>query len=686
MKWKAEIQECKEVLADEATDHLHIRRQAIVTDFPESLLSELDDYNIISVEIYEWDYDELMETLRADIQKELSLLKYYWSRVKSLGVSISGTGPSGGVEAKPDYQRTTDYLYDVADATESDLVVFINYSGSRPVDGFGWVRKLDIPENATIVTDGFRSCELDNSNEINVGRLGKEQTVDYLTNKRSGIDNEEAVEIHRIHDGNPVAINIAEERGELQEELSGEALHKLWSEVYEGKLSKDEYDLLTDSSHLIDLDQRAVTEVTEMTRGQVNETLSRLEQKGIVSRRQSGLFTTDKYVKKYTATQLKGKELTQQHRLSFRDHAERWVDSHKARMESIRNREEQASDGSVSLPDIEEGTYDPNLFLATYHLSNIYEEIDEETYIKELQEVDAETSGVFTFGLVAQRIFFEDPSPVIQALSESILGIDEELQSELLSGTLGVFIEFDIQQFLSELSTGWSGNINTDEFATNASQPEELVKKIQESIDGGLFENSPPEVKSALARFISLVMTDSRTASEYFDRIGKTAQKYGLEEDAFCNCAEETQILIDKLNPETDDTDKDIPDHYIKGFEALDGEVRDRIDLEQYLEENRTQAQHEFQQRVRRIRDKPDEIANQYIRCGEQLAETENSIFPYLWYAFGHKMFAPVVLGEENWDIFGNYKEWSGIREEQEKSISEDEIVVTKQEIEDRLD
>lgn len=686
MKRKEEIQECKDVLADESTDHLHIRRQAIVTEFTENLQSELDGYNVISVEIYDWEYDELMETLRADLQRELSILKYYYSRIKAIGLTLVGAGVNGEVETKPDYQRTTDYLYDVADATEEDLVVFINYNGSRPVDGFGWIRKLDIPENATLVTDGFRACDLDESDEIEVGRLSEEQTVAYLTNERSDIDEEEAVEIHRTHDGNPVAIEIADDRGALRQELSGEPLRELWSEVYEGKLSKDEYDLLTDSSHLIDLDQRAVTEVTELTRGQVNETLERLEQKGVVSRESSGLFTTDEYVKKYTAAQLKGKELTEQHRLSFRDHAERWVDAHEARMESMRKRGEDNSDDSVSLPDFEDGVVDSNLFLAAYHLSHVHDEIDKETYISELEAIDAETSGVFTFGVVAQRFFFEDPAEVIRGLSESILGIDEELESEFFSGTLGVFIDFDLQQFLSELATGWSGTINTDDFATNASQPDELVRKLKQDMDGELFENLPQEVKLAIARFISLVLIDSRKASEFFDQFGRTAEKYGLEEEAFCQWAEEVQDLVEDLSPETEAANTDTSDPYMEGFESLNGEIRNRLDLQQHLKENRSQAQREFQQRVKEIRDKPDEIADQYIRCGEHLAETGNSIFPYLWYAVGHKLFAPIVLGEEHWEIFGNYKEWSGIREEQEKSIPEGEIVVTKEEIEARLD
>jgi DNA-binding MarR family transcriptional regulator len=686
VKRKAKIQECKDSLADDSTDHLHIRRQAIVTEFTDNLLFNLDDSTVVSVEIYDWDYDELMETLRADLQKELSLLKYYYSRIKTVGLTIVGAGANGGVETRPDYQRTTDYLYDVADAAENDLVVFINYNGSRPVDGFGWIRKLDIPDQATIVTDGFRACDLDESDEIEVGRLSIEQTVSHLTNELDDIDEDTAAEIHRTHDGNPVAIEIAVDRGELRQVLSGEALRELWSEVYEGKLSKDEYDLLTDSSHLIDLDQRAVTEVTEMTRGQVNETLERLEQKGVVSREPSGLYTTDKYVKKYTAAQLKGKELTEQHRLSFRDHAERWVDAHEARMESVRKRDEQDSEDSVSLPDFEEGVVDPNLFLAAYHLSNVHDDVDEETYIAELEDIDAETSGLFTFGLVAQRFFFEDPTEVIQGLSETILGIDEELESELFSGTLSVFIDFDLQQFLAELATGWSGTINTDEFVTNTSQPEELVRKLQQGIGGDLFENLPPKVKLAIARFISLVLIDSRKASEFFDQFGRTAEQYGLEEEAFCRWAEEAEVLVDELSPETEAPNAEAPDHYMEGFESLHGEIRDRTDLRRYLKENHSEAQREFQQRVKQIRDKPDEIADQFIRCGEQLAETENSIFPYLWYAVGHKLFAPVVLGEEHWDIFGNYKEWSGIREEQEKSIPEDKIVVTKEEIESRLD
>mgnify|MGYP006281216533 FL=1 len=112
MKREEDLEACRELLSDESIDHLHIRKKAIVTGFTDNLITELDGYRIVTVDISEWEYDELMETLRYELQKELSLLKYWVSRAKSLGVSlpIIGGGGSGGVESRPNYSRTTDYL------------------------------------------------------------------------------------------------------------------------------------------------------------------------------------------------------------------------------------------------------------------------------------------------------------------------------------------------------------------------------------------------------------------------------------------------------------------------------------------------------------------------------------------------------------------------------------------------
>lgn len=629
VKRKSEIQECKQLLADESTDHLHIRRKAIVSEFTNNLLSDLDDCKIVTVEIYEWEYDELMETLRADLQKELSRLKYYYSEITSGGLTLFGFGATGGAETRPDYTRTTDYLQDVSNKSDEHLVVFIEYNGDRPVGNFGWIPKLDIPEDATIITDGFSKCGLDDSEEYSVERLRKEQAVDYLTDLRSDISESEAAKIHEIHDGNPVGIEIANERGSLQERLTGDALRELWSRVYADKISGEEFDLLTGSSHLIDLDQRDVASVTDKTRGEAKQLLEKLESKGVVSEKQSGLFTTDKYVKRYTATQLTGQERSKQHLMSFHDYVEKWMDSYESRVQEMRNKAEGQDGGErISPPDLESGLTDPNLFLAIHHLSEIHDDMDKETFVEDLEEIDAETSGVFAFGMIAQRFFFEDPMEVLQELSESILSIEEEIENERFSGTMSILFGFDLREYISQLSDGWSGDINTEVLdTTNASEPDKVVKKIQTGIDAELYQELPPDVKMAIAYLVALAVTDRRTGKEFFNRFGRTAENHGLKEEAFCQWLEELEKLVDELNPDSEDADADWDDIHEESLDALNSEIRNRLDLREYLEANQSQAQGEFQRRIEEIRSKPDEIAEQYIQCGEQLVQAENSLF-----------------------------------------------------------
>ncbi|WP_139173389.1 hypothetical protein [Halogranum gelatinilyticum] len=684
MKRRSEIQDCENLLATELPDHLHVRRKVIVTGFVEDFKSDLEDYNIVSVDISEWEHAELMETLRYELQKELSTIRYYYSRIKSIGASIPGIGGgSAGVEAKPDYSRTTDYLQDVADKSDDNVVVVINYHGKRPVSGFSWIPKLDIPENATIVTDGYTSCELDITEEYEIGRLTVNQTVDYLTELRSGIDQREAAQIHHVHDGNPVAIEIANQEGSLEQPLEGDALRTLWSEVYDDKISGDELDLLTDSSHLIDLDQRDVASVTDKTRGEAKDILRRLERKGVVSQKQSGLFTTDKYVKRYTASQLTGRELSQQHKMSFHDYAEKWVDSHESRMAEMEEKSKLNRDDPISPPDFDTGLTDPNLFLAIHHLSEIHDELNKKLFVEELEKIDGEKSSVFAFGMIAQRFFFENPTEVLQELSESILNIEGDLENELFSGTLGIFFDFDVQEYFSELAGGWSGSVSTDRINTeNVSQPDDVVMKIQQDFLPNIFENLPSDVKTAVSHLIALAVTDTRTAREYYNRFGKTAEKYGLEEEAFCQWLDELGNLADELNPDIDDSDQSDADPYQESFESLNSEIRHRIDLQDHLEQNESQAQEQFQQRIEKIRSRPDEIADQYIRCGEYLEEMDNSIFAFLWYVVGHEGFAKIVLGGKNWKIFGKYNRLSGTREEQEKRIDDEKIVLTSDEIE----
>lgn len=684
MNRNSELRECRNIVDEHSPGHLHIRRRAIVTGFVNDLQTELKDYRTVTVDISEWKRDELMETLRNELQKELSRVKYYLSHARNFGGTLFGFGANAGVESRPDYTRVTDYLQQVESKTDGHLIIFINHHGKGPVDGFGWIPKLDIPENATIVTDGYTTCELANTVQFEIGRLTESRTVEYLTRLERDIGEEEAVKIHHIHDGNPVAIQIAAEEGSLREPLSGRALDRLWNEVYHDKVTADEFDLLTDSSHLIDLDRRAVTSVTEMRRGKVRDLLGRLESKGIVSDRGAGLFTTDQYVKRYTARELSGSEFSEQHRMSFHDHAERWVEGYESRVQEMRNSSETV-DEAVSAPDFDSGLTDPNLFLAIHHLSAIHSKLDKDTFIQELRDLDAETSGVFSFGMLAQRFFFEEPMDVLQDLSEEILGIDEDIENELFSGTLGVLFDFNVQRYMTELSKGWSSNsINTNELNINVSQPDNVVEKIQQGIDSDLYADLPPELKTAVTHFAVIPFTDTRTARGYYQRFGKTASKYGLEEEPFVQWLGEVELLINEMSPTTETASEgNQQDPHEESFKSLNNEIRDRLELEEQLKENHSQSQEEFQQRLELIRDRPDEIAKQYVRCGEQLEEMDNCMFAYLWYAVGHEVFSKVVLGKENWKIYGAHSRLSGAREQYEKSRTEEELVVTKEEIDE---
>ncbi|SFR99953.1 hypothetical protein SAMN05216559_2286 [Halomicrobium zhouii] len=686
MKRGTEIQECRNILTDETPDHLHIRRKVIVEGFTDDLQSELEEFNVISIDISEWDHAELMETLRYELQRELSTIKYIYSRIKNVGASF-GAGFSAGVEARPDYSRTNDYLHDVSNRTEDNLIVFVNYHGKRPVDNFGWIPKLDIPGDSTIITDGYTDCKFEDSIQFEIGRLSKKQAVSYLTHIDGEVNEEKAAEIHRIHDGNPVAIEIAAERGSLRKKLSGEALQELWASVYEDKISGDELDLLTDSAHLIDLDQRDVASVTDKTRGEAKEILTRLRSKGVVSQKKSGLFTTDKYVKLYTSTKLTGDELSKQHQMSFHDYAEKWVDAHESRMQEMQNQVGGTEeDETISPRDMDPGHTDPNLFLAIHHLSKLNEDMDKGEFIRELEEINGDPSGVFAFGLTAQRFFFEDPTEILQDLSESILGIEGDVENELFSGTLGVLFGFDIQAYANELASGWSGDVNTENLDLgNVSNPDDVVERIQRMMNSDLFEDLPNDVNRALATLIALGVTDSRTAREYYNRFGKTAEKYGLEEDPFCHWLDEIEHLVEELTPELEGEPDQEKDPFKERFDSLDKNIRDRIELREMLEETHTEAQQRLQQRLDLIRDRPNEIADEYIKCGEHLENMNNNIYALIWYAIGHELFAKVVLDGENRKLFAKYNRLAGQRDEQEKAIPNDEIVLSRERVEEVL-
>ncbi|MGZ0747568.1 hypothetical protein [Haloparvum sp. AD34] len=690
MRRNSEVEDCIDLAVDESTDHLHIRKKAIVSSFMGDFERDVNnDCRVINVDLSEWNYDEVMETLRWELQRELSWIGYRISRIKSFGLSAFGAGASGGTEKSPNYSRASKYLENVSEKTDSQLILLINHHGEKPVEGFSWISKLgELPSNTTIVTHGYQRCRREESEQYQVGRLSREQTVEYITDVKEGISEAEAGEIHRVHDGNPTAIEIALENDRLKKPLSGSGLERLWSELYDDKLSAEERDLLHGSAHLIDLHYKDVTMTVEKTRGQCKEILRNLENKGVVSKKKSGLYTADRYVNRYINSQLSESESAKNNRTSFRNYAEKWVNTYESQMEEMESPDFEDPEQDDLFSDRSESSLrNPDLYLAIHHLSNLYTDVGKDEFIEELEGVDAGGTGTFMFGIYAQRFFFEDPHDVIQELSESILGIENNIENELFTGTLDIIFNFDAKEFTRELSSGWSGKINTDELTSeNVSDPDKLIGEIQQAFDDGLGENMPSEVKLALANIAGLAYADSRTARIYYNKFGKTAQKYGLYEEPFCNWLDELRELIDILNPETESDGELEEDPLESNLESLNSEIRSRIELEEMLNQNHTEEQREFRRKLERIRSKPDEIVEQYIRCGEEIGETPNSLFPYLWYTIGDNIFSTIVLGEGNREIYGKYNYWVRAREEEEAEKDEDQLVVEMEQVEKAFD
>lgn len=681
MKREEEIDECKSLVTEEPTDHIHIRKKAIVGDFTDELQESLkEDANVISVDITEWDYDEVMETLRWELQKELSWIRYRVSRVVSFTLHTIGAER----ERKPDYERVNEYFDRVSKDVDKDLVLLVNHHGEKPVKDFRWISKLrELPENTTIITHGFQTCDRDGSKEFTVGRLNTQQTVDYLTDEVPSLTEDEAAEIHEIHDGNPVALKIALENDQLREPLGDENLEQLWSEVYDDILSSRERDLLYGSAHLVDLNSKDVALTVEKTRGECETILQNLRSKGVVSQKKSGLFTTDWYVKYYVTNDMRSDRIGENHRGAFKNYAEKWVHDYESRMENSFVENDQ---NDLAPTSSQKELMNVDMYLAAHHLANAYSNIDKEIFISQLEDVDAPDSGIFSFGVILQRFFFEDPVEVIEELSESLLGVEDETENTLLSGTIGILLDFDLRWYVDQLSGGWSENITTNELPTGtASDPTAVRERIQNNLDIKILNNAPQDVRFAIANFIAVLYADDRTANEYYRLFGKTAGKYGLNEGPYTECLEEVKVLIDLLDPDVDSQDENNQHPLEESLARLDKEIRSRIGLEELLEENRTKKQQGFQQHLEYIRDRPSQITDQYIKCGEKLEETENPLFPYLWYFLGDQFILKVILDQKSTEVYGKYMYWVAKREDYESDYDADELVVTTDDVEDIL-
>jgi hypothetical protein len=625
-----------------------------------------------------------MATMRWELQRELSPLRYYTSRIKSFGANILSIGASVERERPPEYVRIKRYIKQIANSTEKDLVIFISQPESELIDDFGWLSKIhDINHGATLVTGGFQRCERENSDEFEIGRLSIEQTAELINKSGKQVTDKEVEKIHSTHDGNPVALEIALESSDLYTPLSGRQLERLWSEVYDDKITGRELDLLLGGSHLIDLHYRDVSNTVEMTAGECKELLQNLANKGVVSEERSRVYTTDKYVVRYVQKEISDEEFREHHRDAFRNYAGNWIDTYVTEMEDVPDNPEEVGDDEFFVDEPAFQYSDPDLALAIHHLSQIYRDINVGKFVSELNGLDGDTSAVFVFGIIAQKYFFENPQEPISKMADTILGIDDKTEIEFISGTFDIIFNLNIREVVSQLSEGWSGKIDTSEIELgNISSPRDKVRKVQENIDSELYDTFPAEVRRAIAQVPILLFAHNRPARDFYNRFGKTAEKYGLDEPAFTSFLSEVTELIDIMDVTVDSSNGTSNEPIKNELQGLNSEIRNRIELEQQLKQNHSEAQEEFQQRMTKIRNKKEDIVRQYINCGDELEKTPNNIFPYLWYAIGEKVFTEIFLEKKSGDIHGKYMYWLAKRENQEEGMSDEEIVITHEQVE----
>lgn len=689
MKRTRDIERCRELVTEDDIDHVHIRKLAMATGFVDDLRTDLEqDSKVVTVEIAEWDYDELMESLHWELRRALPRRNRIVRWVKRIEISarakwvkLSPSSPE-----KPDYSKVKGHLDDVASGTDGDLIILVTHNGEKLVDNFSWVPKITgFPSNTTLITHGFQHCELDESKEVDIGRLDENDTVEYLTSEE-GMSEQAARETHAVHKGHPVAIDMAVERGQPQQPLSDDALEQLWLNVYDKQISKEEIHLLRNASHLIDLDYRDVAMTVDKDAPECREILQSLENKGIVSRTDSKRFTADRYVKRQIRNQVHDQKLAENHRTSFKHYADKWVSRHETMMQETALGSDSAADGRRRSPQAELEANNLDLFLAAHHLSQAEEHLTIEEYISEIERLDGDNSSLFMFGMYAQRFFFDDPTDVVRELSDALLDVETQ-SDEFMSDSLDILVGTSIRQYISALSDGWSNGIGGVDFETDVwGNPEQRLTSIQDQIGFDIFESLPGEVQIALVRVFVLPKLPDRAASNWLQMTGKTAQKHGLEEEPFREWLTEVETLLDMLDPDVElEDDEDDQDYIEVQYESLDAAVQDRIELEERLEEHRSEAQRKFQRVLESIRDDGDEIAEQYVDCGDALSETSNPVFPYMWYAFGHKTFADIVLGGKHSKLNGQYMYYLAKREDHEEDLQDDEVIMPIERVESKL-
>ncbi|MFU1782601.1 hypothetical protein ACM16X_14550 [Haloarcula japonica] len=685
---------CRDAI-DDPYDHLHISKDAVVQYFVENVrekIDQRDSHSVINVDIGEANRSHILQKLHYELKTEYSV----WERLTS-SVDVLRTLPSvikhipalstiGSVgesivrysdgEEEPDYRKVQQHLEEIAD--ENNIVIFINNKSVQKMGEFGWIAELDIPNDVTIVTHGYDNCnnKIDNQVEISVGRLTLEQTQRLVQLELDPTDDVDPTEVYNTHDGNPYAIKQAISAGSPTQMLD---VGEVWEEVYDHKVTAEESQLLFHTAHLVDLHPEEIARITgEISERDARRVLSSLKKKGVVNQSDSNIYSTGAYLQNYFLDQIDEHEESERHREAFEIYLRKWSKRHRAKIERDNEKDFQNFDTSPQITQYLylslDHFYNINPGMSRSEFKRIFESLADSGEESLNEELDL--GNIFSFGMFAQRLVYDDGKQAVSDLSEVLLGTSVNQEVAPFQSIWATIMEDSVVEILSELSKGWSSDdLRIGSLGVKKGLDREKVySKWKETISSDALDQLPTDFENCILLLLSLMTLDNKQGQDAYRIFGSKLQENGLSEDEFCGFLDEFVELVKICRDQANGGDMQ---NIAEKFNEVDKTIRNRTDAIEAFEEEKTDPQEKFDDLVIGLRDKKVQINEQLLKAGNHLKNAENPVFPYIWYLLANEL-SHYLFDARNKDLFRKrielYKDREYWEEEHDHKITADEL------------
>ena len=647
------LETCEEAIAGDCS-HLHISKEAVVQYFVSNLRERLKDdsrHTIIDVNISEISREHILKKLHHEIKSEYSLWEEFKGSVNPIQATsailkqVPMVGPLGSAlgavssddDSEPLYKKVQQDFKELGD--RKSVVIVINNRSAAILDEFAWITEIDVPSNATIVTHGYGSCrgEVEQQKQVKIGRLSEAHTEQLIKSEFDGKVNQPISAIHTVHDGNPYAITRAVTTGNPTSKIDAE---EVWREVYNDKVTPEEDQVLLDSIHLVDLHPNEISKTSDnLSVMKVRKNLNSLQKKGVIVRSDSKVYSTGKYLRRYYRQRLESHEKEKRHKEALRYYIEKWSREQQSRVET------ESEEGFQEVGNDPEVTQ--YLYLALHHLHSINPNMNRGGFKKiftslasaesNFEDADLKRGDLFTFGLFAQRLVYDDAKEAISDLSEVIFGGSTSVEGVLAEGILSTMLEDHLSDILAELSRGWSDTeIRTGDFGVKAGfDRTEMFSRLSSYFGSDLLDELPTDVRNSALMLASLLYLDDEEGRGAYRQFGKKLEENGLEEDPFCGFMHELSDIVDMCENQTDGSDSR---NILEEFEDVDENIRTRTELVEALEKKKTESQEKFDNLILNMKDRKSKVNGKLLSAGDHLENASNPVFAYSWYLIANRI------------------------------------------------